>query len=323
MSKSRNLHIFGLLCNLAIIVFGIIGICTAEANFVKSLKYFTFITALVSCLVSAIASIFHIKSIKDNKDSCPKFIYTLRFIAATMALITFIVVVTYLLPSAKDEATRARLITGDGLFLHILLPAVSVGCFILFEIEPEFRFRNCFAPLVVTLIYGVAIIICIVVIYFTQGVVAADSFAPYLFFRIFPDMSGFDYFNYAMLGIVFVGAFVLSFVLWLLNRIVSSIIVGYEVPVAKSASNKAVDSKKTSKASQPIGIATKFDSSRVYHISVYDHKIKNWKVKLATSSRAIKVFKTQKEAIDFATAIVNKSGGSIRVHSRLGRIRKN
>lgn len=62
------------------------------------------------------------------------------------------------------------------------------------------------------------------------------------------------------------------------------------------------------------------DKSRVYHIS--RHSSGGWQVKLASGEKAIKTFPTQKEAITFARDLVRTQGGSIRVHSMTGSIRK-
>jgi hypothetical protein len=60
---------------------------------------------------------------------------------------------------------------------------------------------------------------------------------------------------------------------------------------------------------------------RVYHIAKQDTTGK-WQVKLATGQKAIKLFDTQAQAIDYAKALVKTQGGSIRVHSLKGKMRK-
>jgi hypothetical protein len=49
---------------------------------------------------------------------------------------------------------------------------------------------------------------------------------------------------------------------------------------------------------------------------------KQWQVKLATGQKAIKLFSTQEEAINYAKGLVKTQGGSIRVHSLKGKMRK-
>jgi hypothetical protein len=60
---------------------------------------------------------------------------------------------------------------------------------------------------------------------------------------------------------------------------------------------------------------------RVYHISKQIDSGK-WQVRLATGQKAIKLFDTQEQAIFYAKSLVKSQGGSIRVHSLKGKMRK-
>jgi hypothetical protein len=60
---------------------------------------------------------------------------------------------------------------------------------------------------------------------------------------------------------------------------------------------------------------------RIYHIAKQDSTGK-WQVRLATGQKAIKLFDTQAEAIAYAKSLVKTQGGSIRVHSLKGKLRK-
>lgn len=64
------------------------------------------------------------------------------------------------------------------------------------------------------------------------------------------------------------------------------------------------------------------DGVRVYHISRSKFMSKYWQVKLAGGEKAIKIFPTQAEAINYAKELVRKQGGSIRIHSMKGQLRK-
>ncbi len=61
--------------------------------------------------------------------------------------------------------------------------------------------------------------------------------------------------------------------------------------------------------------------ARVYHISKHQTSGK-WQVKLATGKKAIKLFRTQAEAIAYAKELIGTQGGSIRIHSLKGKLRK-
>ena len=63
------------------------------------------------------------------------------------------------------------------------------------------------------------------------------------------------------------------------------------------------------------------EAVRTYHIAKAKDG-KKWQVKLAKGQKAIKIFDTQAEAIEYAKKLVETQGGSIRIHSRKGSIRK-
>ncbi len=96
-------------------------------------------------------------------------------------------------------------------------------------------------------------------------------------------------------------------------------------PAAKKpAQRKVLVVKKNQPAAAPAPKAAKAATfnggARVYHIS--KHSSGQWQIKLATSDKVIKVLPTQAEAIAYAKGLVESRGGSVRVHSVKGKIRK-
>ena len=57
-----------------------------------------------------------------------------------------------------------------------------------------------------------------------------------------------------------------------------------------------------------------------YHISKRDDG--KWQVTLAGGEKAIKLFDTQAEAIDYAKSVAENQEGNITIHKRDGKIRK-
>lgn len=98
--------------------------------------------------------------------------------------------------------------------------------------------------------------------------------------------------------------------------------------VKKEVENKA--SKKETKATKQEEIeivenvesTEKTQSSRpkVYHISIREDG--KWQVKFAKGEKVIKTFATQLEAIDYAKQLANNQNGSIAIHKKDGKIRK-
>jgi len=98
-----------------------------------------------------------------------------------------------------------------------------------------------------------------------------------------------------------------------------------EVETTKSDEAKPEETKTQAKKTRKAVSATygKYDGkARVYHISRSKIIGGQWQVKLATGEKAIKLFPTQKEAIEYAKKLVRTQGGSIRIHSMKGQMRK-
>lgn len=92
-----------------------------------------------------------------------------------------------------------------------------------------------------------------------------------------------------------------------------------EKKTAKNASAKKAVTKKdpTNEESK----TTKAPSKKVYHVSLRKDDGK-WQVKYGGGKKAIKLFDTQAEAIKFAEERADSQEGSISIHKKDGKIRK-
>ena len=97
-------------------------------------------------------------------------------------------------------------------------------------------------------------------------------------------------------------------------------------PAAEKKSEKKAKKKAPAKKAAAPVAASEFGKyegkTRVYHIAQSKTVDGQWQVKLAGGDKAIKIFKTQKEAIEFAKGLIRTQGGSIRIHSMKGKMRK-
>ena len=89
----------------------------------------------------------------------------------------------------------------------------------------------------------------------------------------------------------------------------------------KEAPKKEAPKKVEAKKEAPKKVEEKEDINKIYHIS----KRKEdgmWQVKFANGQKAIKLFKTQEEAIAYAKKLAVNQEGSISIHKVDGKIRK-
>lgn len=347
MNKSRKLSLINMCANLALIVLEILGVyflsATGNGFDAWDLRYYTVLTVLVTMLGAALMIWTNIISFIKKKDCTPRLFYSIRFLSAVMSLITLITVAAVLAPSQGLELVFS--LESGAIFMHFVCPIISVFQFVFLEIEPKGKFKKTLEPFIATVVYALVILIIMFVrigtIGGTEGLDAAAEFAPYFFFLITDGLATTAKAmknlgaaaNAGVAVAVIVAAYGISALLWLLNRISHNIIIGEVYQVA--APKKAVSTKKTTTTAKKGNAFTNYmkkkvaftgdessSSGQVYHISYHDRRLKTWKVKTENAGRALKVFPTQKEAIDFANQCVKKNGGSIRIHSMVGRIRK-
>ena len=98
----------------------------------------------------------------------PLWVTVLRYVGTCLLVMTFFVTTCVLIPMGGDPK---HLLTGNGLFLHVLCPAVSAVSYIFFE-------RHCgmvWLPAAVTLVYGLLML-------YLNGIRKVDG--PYPFFRV-------------------------------------------------------------------------------------------------------------------------------------------
>ena len=68
-------------------------------------------------------------------------------------------------------------------------------------------------------------------------------------------------------------------------------------------------------------MAEKKPADRVYHIS-YRKEARKWQVKAVGDTKALKLFWTQAEAIEYAKSVAGKQEGRIVIHKEDGSFRK-
>ena len=93
--------------------------------------------------------------------------------------------------------------------------------------------------------------------------------------------------------------------------------------VKASESEAAPAEKKETRKTQTITLVNEDGKvfAKAYHVSRRP-ELNKWQVKATGSDKALKLFNTQKEAIEYAEQLARSQNASIRVHSKEGKIRK-
>lgn len=348
MTKKRKIDLISLCLNGLIALLVLIGfiLLFITGDGFSAFKMFTILSNLYVGLATIGMFVFQLRHYLNEKAEIPSWIKVIKFTAVVAVFITFIVVITFLTPTmaGKDDGSVAMLYKGSNLFFHIIVPIFSIGNFAL-EYEPRLKFKDTFFAVIPVVAYGFFYIIN----FYAKGVSAADfsKDAPYDWYGLIGDGSALRIIIVILIFIV--GSYLLGLIFFLYNLIFRHIIVGYdndegellEVEVEDSSSEEPEENETVEQTKQEESIEVKEeidetsktktttkggnnkykDGARTYHIG--RHLISGkWQVKLANGEKAIKLFDTQKEAIDYAKGLVKTQGGSIRIHSKVGKIRK-
>ena len=106
-----------------------------------------------------------------------------------------------------------------------------------------------------------------------------------------------------------------------------------KAPAKKKTAKKKVPAKaekaeekkeeKPTRATQTVILTNEDGQSyaKAYHVS-RRAELNKWQVKATGSKKVLKLFNTQKEAIEYAESLAKSNGASVRVHSKAGKIRK-
>ena len=347
MNFSKKHLVPGLIGNLLVAIIGFVGIAMIFFDNIivdkaGAFLYFTTLSNLFVAVVSLILFILYIVSLKKDKNYVSEFWQVLKMISVVSVAITFTMVVIFLAPADPSF----NFFGGSQLFLHLLTPLAAVFSFIFFEYATKIRFRFFFTPIIFVLVYGVFYI----VFAFTAKEGTLVDWYGFMFqtggVKAPVDPSKFNYGTFFLfLGESLGGAVVFGFVFWLVNKICNLIFIGYTVTskdieysdeivepeksrdsgehsAIEEPVEEPVQKKKTSSKSRVSAPKKYKDAARVYHISRSKFVSRSWQVKLAQGEKAIKIFPTQAEAIDYAKKLVRSQGGSIRIHSMKGQLRK-
>lgn len=318
--KRRKIISLGI--SLFAIIVSMIGffLIAKDTPAVAYVKYFTLVTNLLIVITSTVSVGYCVEFLihRDRHVLQPDYLYILKLITSTCALITFLTVVCYLQHTVYRDPSVTGIQHANNVMHHYLAPLAFVSGFIIFDLDKKYSWKISFfgvAMLILYMIYAIPL----------SNIPAAQSWwegAPY----VFMDMTKMKLWSILIVPSFLIGGIGISFLIWFLNRVSYLLFIGDEIKEDAESSDeeKAIEAKVqvTEADEAAVGEILKNRNAgpRIYHISRRDDKM--WQVKFAKGKRAIKIFNTQAEAIVFAKKLAKSQVGSIRIHSLKGRIRK-
>jgi hypothetical protein len=305
------------------------------------------ILLLVAAIITLVASVVAYK----NKKEAPLWVTAINFIATVSVLTTFIVVMTLLLP----QTGVSILAWPTFLFLHAIDPVLAFLAFAFIEVTPELKKKQAWLCLIPLVLYA-----GVVAPLASLGKIDDPYAMIHLLDVTSAPALEITWKWCAIFFGTFVVGFLLLWLRQAMahllvkpeaeapkednswkeekkeepapaqedrgpqatpsHEVAADDVVVVQDEEGSEEAEEAEEAKEEEeeKKTNPTGYMNR---PRVYHIAKQDTTGK-WQVRLATGQKAIKLFDTQEEAINYAKGLVKSQGGSIRVHSLKGKTRK-
>ena len=281
-------RVFSIILNAIAVIGALVGMFFLKQSFldygyILFLKFFTIFTNSLIILVGIISIGYYADSFFKKKEdtTLPTFVYVLRLITAVSALITFGTVVGYL----QYSTALKDLLPNDPLFWnnichHYISTLAIIVSFVFFDIDKKYPFKaSLFGPIHLAIYMAYAVPICIIDASIWGG-------APYVFMDT--SILSVPIIVVEIFGALIIG-FVLSFLLWLLNRICFLIFIGEEVSKEETEEEKTIDQKVevTEEDQNQVNdiIKTGYTGPRIYHVSKREDR--KWQVKFANGKKPL------------------------------------
>ena len=205
--RKRELTV--LLLNSVLVLFCVLGLIFASKEIKNIFLYYTEDSNILSGISSLLLVIFLI--VKKDLRRIPDWVYVFRYIGTCCLTVTFIVVVTILIPSDNInylEGVKRFLFQGSMLFHHLLCPIISFISFTLFEGNKKLnKKKTIWYALIPTFIYGV-IFIMLNIFRIVDG--------PYPFLRVYKQPW---YMSIMWIFIIYIGNYYIAKLILYLNQL--------------------------------------------------------------------------------------------------------
>ena len=208
VNRSKMNNGIALCLNLLIIVLEIIPIIMMRHVPFKELAVFytedSNLFALLASIVMVVAMLRRWKS----GETVPRWVRMFRYMATCLLSVTFFTVVFILTPMTGFNF-KFMLLEGSSLYLHFLCPVLAMILLVFFEKKPKLPWKSALWALIPTGVYTL-VLVPLNILRIVDG--------PYPFLRVYEQSLAMDFFWFVVMGI---GAFLIAYILWGLNRIAS------------------------------------------------------------------------------------------------------
>lgn len=202
----KTLWIVSMIINIFIVVMSGIGALLSFQNSGTGIfKFYTQDSNLFALFACGVCAIFQGKGLKEGNLMLPYWVKSLKYIATTCLMVTFLIVLFVLSPIEEGGAAY-MLFHGSMLYTHFICPLSALLSFLLLDRDPILQQKHSWVVLLPTLLYAMITILLNI---------TGSLDGPYPFLRVMhqPVLASLLW----AFGIL-VGAYIVGWILGLSNR---------------------------------------------------------------------------------------------------------
>ncbi len=127
---------------------------------VDSFKFFTTDSNILAALSSLVLIPYEVQILKGKRESLPRGAVLFKFVGMTSVMLTFVTVITLLLP----QYGAVFLLLGTSFYMHLAGPLAALVTFLFLETDVKIRLPEAFLALIPSVLYGSVYLVEVVII---------------------------------------------------------------------------------------------------------------------------------------------------------------
>lgn len=157
---TRQKKMINLYINILLLIMEVVGTvyCFIDGG-IAVLRYYTVLSNIMCAIICTIYIVVLAKNLNTDNFILQKWMKTLRFVVVTCLMVTFIVVITVLIPTNGVSSISGYLFERANLFHHLLCPLIMSVTYLIYEKEISLGRKEELYAVIPTIMYAIVTII--------------------------------------------------------------------------------------------------------------------------------------------------------------------
>lgn len=126
---------------------------------IPNLRFYTVLSNVLALVVSFLYVVYYIRNFNQKEHAFPRWLKQLKFVTCNCLAVTFVVVITVLIPMEGIQSVDHYIFGPANIYHHVFCPIVMIFSFCVFEKERKITKRDNMLAMIPTIIYAAVMIV--------------------------------------------------------------------------------------------------------------------------------------------------------------------